>query len=233
MGVEIIKHQVCEVRFDALPELLDIRGILIRYLKEIFKLDAWSMSNDGFKVNSKDGKVEVFMTIQRCGIHVKTHDEETFRNLVMEFLKFVFTFEQFPDSFKVKRIGIRNRQAFSYEGSFEEIISKFKNNYICVNDKVLEELNMEMTDIGGPIIFKDGLNTINTNCGPMKDLQLKEFFESYDYIENWPEVSLYVDVDYYCAAKEKLELENVVKKAEEFSFSAEEKLIAIKDLVLR
>jgi hypothetical protein len=84
-------------------------------------------------------------------------------------------------------------------------------------------------DIGGPLNFADSLGNFNTMSGPMARAQLAAFFKK---DEGFPEVGLFIDIDYWRRPEKDVPGAEVVSAVKSFAEAAWARHEGIRDLIL-
>jgi hypothetical protein len=227
-----LRQQICEIRFKANPLILDNRGLITKLITSLFKLEEWTIGDNVIVINSKDKSERLFVAFDRMGISLnEIKKRDMFKDETLRFLNFVFSMDIFKEEFYVNRIGVRTRNCFGYDKSFDSLKDKCLKNYISVSPKVIDKLGLNISDVGYPLIFKDGKSTVNTNCGPMKQEQIKKYFQ--DYINDaYPNVGLYIDVDYHIAPNQQQKFDDVLNYTADFCTKSEQKSELLKTIIL-
>lgn len=229
-------HQhIVEIRHATIFTLADNRGFLAEVLSSQLDLKVVSFTDIGISLQNEDSSIIVAIDPTRIGISTKNlHTDDIFKGLVTKTLSLISSLSFYKDKLLINRIGLRIRSCYEYKKSFDKLRALMVEKYMPVPKKILDEFKMEVIDIGYPINFKDGDYRVNTNCGPMETDQLKQWFYDFTMPDvKFPEVGLYIDVDYAIVGNGiEMRFEDINKKLLESSFKCREKTNIIKRLVL-
>jgi hypothetical protein len=129
----------------------------------------------------------------------------------------------------VERFGLRHRFASSFAGSFESLRERYYTHYLTLTEAARQAISAELTDIGGPLNFKDKHGNFNTMSGPMRADQLKEFFARES---EYPEVSLYFDIDYWLKPNKEVSGDDILRMIKTLSQEGWTRHDRIRSLVL-
>lgn len=191
-------EQVVEVRFSPTPKILDRRGDWAELLTAALDLPEWQIIENRLDVLNKARSRHAFLSFRNMGyIAQDAQNPNQHRQWARTALRAVFKLPGFPKRLHVERVGVRGRFCVSFDGSFESLRDAVVDHYIKPSTDLLSAFGkeVELQDIGAPLVFSDPLGSFNTQCGPMRRAQLEQFFKNRK--NDLPEVGLYFDVDYW------------------------------------
>jgi len=197
-----INQHVLEIRYKPDSKVLDYRGLWAKMISDHMKLPDWRIIENRADIFDSDSQERAFVGFRNCGFI--TYDVQTkyyFPDKAIKFIDFLFTLDGFEKSPYIERIGVRSKFCKKYDGSFEDLKNMYTTNYLTLTEKAIKVIDANLLDIGGPLNFKDKNGYFNTMSGPMKNEQMKEFF---DNVEEPPAVGLYFDIDYWLTPKKEL-----------------------------
>lgn len=193
----LINEHILEIRYKPTSLLLDFRGQLAAVLSDSMSLSEWRITQNRVDVHSKDESARVFVSHRNAGAVLRnTSIPDYFPNQANKFLRSLFSIPPFKGPTIINRIGVRSRFAVSVELSFEALLEQFQAALTVLTPEASTALGAEITDISLPLSLQTPIGDINFMSGPMKQEQLAKFFTAVDQ-ETLPEVSLYVDLDYW------------------------------------
>lgn len=228
-----IKQQICEIRIKPNSLFMDNRGMLISIISKATGLEEWNMSQDTLNVYDKNKNKKMFATYNRFGFVINgSVTRDGFKNELIRLIDIILSIEFFSSSLYIDRIGIRTRNCISYNNTFEKLRESILKNYINIQPKLLETLNMKLDDIGFPLNFIDGDAKVNSFCGPMMKGQIKEYFNEYKNPFEYPDVGLYIDFDYYCTPQRIVISNDLIKIVSKYCDNSEEKVAIVQKLIL-
>lgn len=142
----------------------------------------------GLRIDDKDKKRLMVTDPTRTVITIEQPPNVGFcRDLIMQSLKSVDERLGIPN---VARYGLRSTWIFEYQGSFEDLLNKCKQQ-IFGNSKLSEKVD----DVAAVFdYFIETNQKISLTTGPMKIEQLKSQYLVFEP-ESFPPLFLYVDVD--------------------------------------
>ncbi len=205
---------ILEIRFRPNPRMLDKRGEWAEFLLQQMDVINWRIDKDRIDVFSETGDIRAFISFRNTGLIIYDAPAvDYFANLCSKLINFVFSLEEFGNSFTIERVGARGTFCFPYEGSFDELVNRYSTRFINLTDKGNDAVGNEakIVDIGSPINFSDKDGKVNIMGGPMMKNQFPQLFERN---EIFPDVGLFLDMDHWLEPKRKLdkgELDGIIR----------------------
>ena len=231
---EILTQSVFEIKHNTNMSMLYNSGLMIDVLLSSFKLQQFGNVPTGFTVADIEKGISLFLHHDRFGISILgNYSDSEVKSMFQEFLSIYMAFEKTVNEPFIHRIGVRKKTLYPYNNKFQELVTLFNANYICIPDVLLTKLDLDIKDVGYPLIFKKDDYIVRTNCGPVEKQQIEVFFPHYpskDIV--LPEVGIYIDIDCSSSPKEKTDIEVVTSKVDEHFNVANNKMIIIRDLIL-
>lgn len=213
-----INEQILEVRYKANPKILDFRGTWAEGISGHMDLEHWRIVDNRVDVYNDGSSLHAFVGFKSAGFVAKnTETKNFFSDKAVKFFKYLFSLDGFGKDIYTTRIGVRSRFAKGCDDSFNDLMAKYTQNYLGLTTGAQEAIGAELTDIGGPLNFKDDAGNFNTMSGPMKSEQLQSYLTDRDDL---PEVSLYYDIDYWVMPDETLHEREIIRKIKTFSHLA-------------
>jgi len=219
---------VCEVRYPPRPRLFDIRGRIIE--QALTKtLTEWRMVQNRVDIHSKDGTIRYFASFENAGSVMEQPASVTaFRDGTVKFLRGVIEDLEIT---QLSRIGVR----FYYLApvpAFEALVQAMIGGLYRLSHDDWERVGGVPIDVGFPLTLKFGHRKANFMMGPMESSQLKGHFDTDAVKEKLPDVSVFIDFDYYevnpSTGKKELHrfVREFIDQASEISRSYSEGLLA-------
>lgn len=221
---------IFEIRYKPNPKVLDYRGIWAEKISDHMKLSEWRIAENRIDVFDKDAKNRAFVGFNNSGF--VSNDVPTanyFPEKTVKFFKFVLDIDGFDSPIFVARIGVRSKFFKAYVGTFNDLINKYSTQYLILTDKAKEIINADLTDIGGPLNFKDSHGNFNTMSGPMKAEQAKQYLEREDDL---PDVGLYFEIDYWQKPEQRVDNSKILQLISSFSEESWNKHEEINKLII-
>ena len=219
-----------EVRYKPNPKILDYRGTWAELISNHMNLSEWKIIENRIDIYDKEKKNHAFVGFRNAGlVAVDTPTRNYFPDKALKFFKYLFSLEGFEKTPFLLRIGVRSRFCKEYNGSFDELRDKYSSKYLSLTERAKEIIGAKLLDIGGPLNFSDRYGNFNTMSGPMKDEQMPQYFQ---YTEDFPDVGLFFDIDYWLKPERKLNEKEILKTIKDFSNSAWERFDKISSLIL-
>lgn len=193
--VESFNKFIFELRYKPNARMLDFRGSWAESISEHMQLSEWTIIENRIDVYSKDARNRAFVGFGNSGF--VTNDvpsKNYFEDQAVKFIKFVLGLKGFDTPLFVNRLGIRSMFFRPFEGKFVDLLERYATRFLCMTKDVVEIMKAELTDIGGPLVFKGVDCNFTTMSGPMKEDQAKQFLQRSDKL---PDVGLYFDIDYW------------------------------------
>jgi len=106
-------------------------------------------------------------------------------------------------------LGVRSRFAVPSQQSFDQLLNQFETKALSVREAAFTAFDAKLIDIGAPINFETKFGKINTNSGPMEREQLTRYF-NFEKKDDLPEVSLYLEFDYWLRPTDPLSVKDVI-----------------------
>jgi hypothetical protein len=202
---------VTEIRYPANARVLDRRGEWTAILSDEFDLKQWAIDENTVKLSNADGSRLVSVSFRNAivmGRDLST--KNLFPDYAAKVVNRLVGFEGFGSSLYVERLGVRSKFCNQFKGSFIELVQAFAQRYVTPSQGIATVFGAaaKLVDMGAPLNFEDSDDFYNTNCGPMKRGQLRQFFTKDD---GFPEVGLYFEVDYFTRPRAVLKPDNVIE----------------------
>jgi hypothetical protein len=228
--MSLINEHVLEIRYKANPKILDFRGAWAEGISNHMDLKHWRILENRVDVFNDNSSLHAFVGFKSAGFVAQDTDtKDFFSNKAVKYFKYLFSLDGFGLDIYVRRIGVRARFAQEYKNSFEDLMTKYSQNYLRLTEEAKKAINAELVDIGGPLNFKDKEGNFNTMSGPMKSEQLQNLL---DGREKLPEVSFYYDIDYWITPDKILNEREIIRTVKAFSLSTWERFSATSKIVL-
>ena len=208
-----VTQQILEIRFKPNSRILDLRGLWANKMSDYMGLSTWNIVSNRVDISDKDEKERGFISFRNAGYLV--HDANSrsyFAERSTKFLSCLFSYPEFGEKVLIERIGVRSKYCRPFKGTFQDLQERYLDNFLGVNPKVSQLLAAKLVDIGGALNFSDGAGYFHTMSGPMLAEQMKDYFERKEF----PEVGLFLDIDYWSTPKKEMNCTEVVKKVQEF-----------------
>jgi hypothetical protein len=81
-----------------------------------------------------------------------------------------------------------------YPDTFENLVKVYTEKVYSLQPNLIDILDANVIDIGGPLTLKTETGEIKLSTGPMKKEQSIELFK---FEKELPEVAIYFEMDYY------------------------------------
>ena len=128
----------------------------------------------------------------------------------MYHFQFIFSNEDvFGKDLLLHRIGVKIKIGTKFDGTFDEILKIYSENYLVPNEKLSTVFDADIADIGGYVTFrtKDDVD-IQSMSGPMEEEQIKQFFP---FVEDPPNPIFYFEIDSSIKPNEELNGKRIEK----------------------
>lgn len=231
-----INEYLIEIRYKANPRVLDYRGVIAEDVKQILKFNHWHISpnrvdiTDDKEFASNEFHNQAFISHINFGYTSRNcSTPQQFTDNAIKFFRYLFDKSWFGQSIYVNRLGVRSRIAFPTRINFEELLSLYSSRIITVSDSVNKLLSAEIIDIASPLVLKTNLGKVNFNGGPMAKKQLSEFFS---FSKNFPDVSLFLDFDYWVLPEENIPERTLLSQVKDFINENSKNIENIRSLIL-
>ena len=226
-----LNEHILEIRYKPNPKILDYRGTWAEGISGHMGLKHWNIVQNRVDVYNEDSSLQAFVSFKNAGfVALDTQTRDFFPNKALRFFKYLFSMDGFGKELFVERLGVRSTFVQEFKGEFDELLNKYKTNYLSLTEKASKVIDAELVDIGGPLNFKDKNGNFNTMSGPMKSEQLSGYFgRSSDKL---PDVSLYYDIDSWIRPKKDLTDREILRKIKAFTEASWDRFINIRDVIL-
>jgi len=193
----VISRHVVEIRFKPDGRLLDRRGQIGEVLVDgdnIF--ETWAIANR-IDLTSKDNShIRAFFSHRNLGLtSFHPNDIEFFKEQTGKFIRSAWNE---LNNRPIHRVGIRSTFLIEIE-DFDEAVKGYIRKFLNLDDDDLKQIGGQLVDVGFPLHFSDGDNRFNVSTGPMKARQAQQYISEIS-ADNFPDVSLYLDFDYFSTA---------------------------------
>lgn len=221
-----ISEHILEIRYKPNPQFLDYRGTFSEAVAQLLGLNHWRIDENRVDVFNDNKTTKGFVSYNNFGLVIQdSYDKNYFPNQANKLIKYVLSQKPFANPIVVNRIGVRARFAFEAKLEFQALLDKFRSRYYTLSDKVGEIFNGEPIDAGLFLNFKSKLGMINTQSGPMNKKQLSAYFP--DASVELPEVSYYLDLDYWKEPKQEISNDAITSTVKDFSFTSWDQIYSI------
>jgi hypothetical protein len=224
---------VTEIRFPPNARVLDHRGEWATILSEELDLKEWAIDENTVKLTN--AAASRFVSVGFQNAVVMARDVETknfFPDFAGKVIRKLFSFENFGPLILVRRLGVRSKYCTQFKGDFSELVRLLAQHYVAPTHSVVKTFgpSAKLVDIGAPLNFEDEQDFFNTNCGPMKRGQLRQFFQKN---EGFPDVALYFEIDYFSRPDAKLKADDVIRDVSRFATRSWEFNERVRDAVIK
>jgi hypothetical protein len=214
-SAETVTEQLFEIRYTPNPRVLDFRGTWAQALSDHLALPEWEIDQNRIDIFNQDRSRRGFVSFRNCGFYVRNSPTvDFFPDQGVKLVRFMMSDDTFGDRLFVKRFGLRTRVATPFAGPFEALVARYSNRVARLNPEAARVFDAEVIDVGAPVNFKTKLGTLNTVSGPMDRKQLQKFFPQADEL---PEVSLYLDLDYWLEPKKTFAIRDITSLIKRFA----------------
>ncbi len=211
--------------------MLDFRGSWAESISDHMQLSEWTVIENRIDVYSKDVRNRAFVGFGNSGF--VTNDvpsKNYFEDQATKFSKLILGFKGFDTPLFVNRLGVKSKFFIPFEGKFVDLLERYATRFLCMTKNAVEIMKAELTDIGGPLVFKDVDCNFSTMSGPMREPQAKQFLERSDKL---PDVGLYFDIDYWKKPEQLVPNNNIFEFIARSSKESWDKCAHIADLLLK
>ena len=193
-------------------------------------LPEWRIIENRVDIFDEATEDHAFVGFRNAGyVAHNTPTKNYFTDKTFKFFKFLFELKGFDKTLFVERIGVRSRFCQAFEGSFEDLRDKYTSNYLTLTDTAKKVIRAEVLDVGSTINFADEYGNFNTVCGPMVKEQISEYFRGN---ENYPDVGLYYDIDYWLKPEKKMDAKDILSGIMQFAISSRKRFEDMSELIL-
>lgn len=193
--IESFNKFIFELRYKPNAKMLDFRGSWAESISDHMQLSEWAIIDNRIDVYSKDARNRAFVGFGNAGF--ETNDvpsKNYFEDQTISFTKFILNLKGFDTPLFINRMGVRSMFFTPYEGKFIDLLERYATRFLSMTKAAVDIMNAELSDIGGPLVFKGVDCNFNSTSGPMKEDQAKQFLQRSDTL---PDVGLYFDIDYW------------------------------------
>jgi len=212
----VYSEHVVEVRYKPNPVLLDRRGLRVGELAKSMGYEHWQVVGDQVvKAARSDNKEWAFVGYRNAAITCQDLGSgEEFGQRATTFCRTLYGLPDFGARTVVTRLGVRSRFLKEYQGTFDSLRDLFVEKCVRFTERFRAAIEASVEDVGAPVVGKDKHGTFNMSSGPMKQEQAKGFLvREHDL---WP-VSLYVDIDYWEAPKNEIDVGQLARMVSIFA----------------
>jgi len=215
--IGVLNEHILEIRYKPNPQMLDHRGNLAGSISHHMSLTEWRINENRVDVYSKDQLVRVFASFRNAGAVIRnTPLPDYFPNQTNKFLRHLFSLEPLRNPLIVQRFGVKSRFATPSPMPFEELLQQYRQKIVTLTPEAESAFDARLIDIGLPLNFETKYGKINSNSGPMEKEQLAKTFD-FAVPESLPEVSLYVEFDYWLKPSEEMSLEKITTLVKQYA----------------
>ena len=185
---------VFEVRYPATALLFDKRGEIVNKWQWTNDLSEWRIANNQISIHNKSNSTFLNVSINRLVVSMELPiNQDSFNKYSVEFSSWVLNKLEVK---KIERVGLRAIQ-IAKRTHFKLLLNKMRQNLFKLNENDWKIFNGTIDDVAFPLVIGFGESKINFNSGPMQVEQLSNFFESQEVKSKLPNVSLFLDFDYF------------------------------------
>jgi len=225
-------EHVVEIRYKANPRVLDHRGTWAEMISENMQLPHWRIVENRIDIFSEEKDLHAFVGFKNAGIAANnTPTKNYFSDKAVKLLKFVFELKEFGDPIFVERVGVRSRFCTPFDKTFDELKENYATRYLQLTSEAIEAIgkSAKLIDTGGPLNFADKYGSFNTMSGPMVKKQFNDYF---NHPEEFPDVGLYFDIDYFVRPGKKISGKEVIKHIKNFTSVSWDRYERVRDLII-
>jgi virulence-associated protein VapD len=228
--MEIIKHELVELKFNANPEIVDARGRMVKRYSDLMQLELWNFNENQAQIYNKDKSIHLTFEYQRIGLSVNNSTTENFFiDKSMKYFNDVLKQPFFRGTI-YRRLGLRTRYLIPFDGEFDTLLKRYKERYANIMSPLSDILDDEVVDIGAPLVLRGKKGTYNLTCGVMHKAQSRQYFQN--QTRELPEVGLYIDIDYFIQEIPNITSKEIVSYSKYFDKTNKENIKRISELLL-
>ena len=215
-GLSKISEHVFEIRYKPNPKILDLRGKWTELISKNLNLPHWSLNEGRIDVFDSEKHNELmFVTFLNAGVaFYNPQMENYFPEKAVKFFKLLSDFKGFDKPLFVERLGVRAKCISAYEGGFDTLVNLFTANFINLTMKSKSAINVDLINISTSLQLKDNVGNFNVMSGPIKNDQIKAFFNRDE--SSYPEVGLFYDIDYWSKPHQTMNTDDIIKTIKNF-----------------
>lgn len=225
-----INEHIFEIRYKANPKVLDYRGAWAEAISEHMELPHWKIGQNRIEIHDDNLDEVAFVALKNTGFQI--HNTETrnkFPERAAKFYKFASSLAGFEKDPFLLRIGVRSKFCRRFDGKFDDLLKLYLANYSSPREAALKVIDATLLDVGAPLNFKDNIGNFNTLCGAMRDEEMPKWFREE---EDFPEVGLYYDIDYWVLPNKEISTEYILDKIKQFAARSWDKFESIYNLII-
>ncbi len=228
-----ISEHILEIRYKANPKILDYRGTWAELISKYMDLAHWQIIENRIDIFDLERKNRAFVGFKNSGFITRNSPTaDYFPNQARKLFSYLFDeLKGFDKKPFIERIGVRSKIVTSFPESFEVLVKRYNSRYLQLTPEAESIINAELVDIGGPLNFKDSYGNFNTMSGPMPKQQMGGFFRSNDK-DNFPDVGLYVDIDYWQKPQKEIPHKEILKLIRTLAEQAQRRHEQVRNLIL-
>lgn len=223
----LFSEQIFEIRYSAIPQILDYRGQLARIFSAVMNLDHWRIDTNRVDIYN-DLKVDterVFISYKNAGgIYKCDHKQHPlpsnfFYDKTNKFITNLYNQKFITSEINIFRVGVRARYILPSTNDFKELSRIFTTKFCSLTPGAIKAFNAELIEIGCPIVFKTDAGILHTLVRPLTKNQILEQLPYLDIIEKYeiPEVAIYIDIDYWKEITKKITDKDLQKICRKYS----------------
>ncbi len=229
---DVVSEHVLEIRYKPDSKVLDHRGDLADSISRNLDLSMWRINQNRVDVHNKDGSKRVFVSFRNAGVVIQNPcDSNEFPNIANKFVNHILSQKPFKKKLPLRRIGVRSRFGFSSNIGFADLLSRYLRQFVDVRPEIIDCIGADLIDVGVPLNFEASNGNINTNSGPMEREQLSTFFKFHPK-ERLPEVSLYIEIDYWIRPEKLTTFQEIASIIRDYSANNWQYAENIRDIVM-
>ena len=226
----VISKYIFELRYAPIYTILDKRGYFAENLSMALNTQDADFTAHRIDLYNSDRKIWAFLSATNCGFaSINPGSRTFFQDHTALFLKKLFSLGEFSLR-EILRIGVRSTHVAEFKGTFEELKDSFRSNFIDLKKPAQEIFGAHISDVGLPLNFRSSDINFNTSSGPMERSQLANFFPDVKP-DLLPQISLYLDLDYFKDTPARLQLDDIIGDVKKYSELAWTKFTTLKNLI--
>jgi hypothetical protein len=214
-GLSKVSEHIFEIRYSPNSKILDLRGLWAELISKHLPLSEWKIIENRIDIFDKDDNNLAFVTYRNAGI--KSYNPPTenyFLEKAVKFFKFLSDLEGFDKPLFVERLGVRAKFVSKYDNDFDSLVKLLTTKFINLTMKSKSAINADLINISTSLQLKDKVGNFNVMSGPIKNDQIKAFFNRDESL--YPEVGLFYDIDYWSKPNQTMSTVDIIKAINNF-----------------
>lgn len=231
MDTNVISKFVFELRFTPKPSIIDKRGQITEFLRQI-GYKKWQIDKNSIQLTHTDiANLLVVVSYKSIGMEY-TGDLERF---LRHFHNFITQIASFIPAEDYRRLGFRSLNYIKTSLSFEESLRLLHSKVLSSEKSLTDNIGKKLIDSTFSLNFQDEDRYINLNLGIMNDVEAHNKLDISNDIE-LDEVGLVIDIDMFIKATDEenlsLRFRDLKKTVGEFAINTKSKVTTLSELIL-